>query len=91
MNIVLALFLKNNDEEALETWKAIKGDFNFQYEQDFLIERYQREIEMLDLRISKATCQNEIILIRGRKLGVERLLVLLSKNHDEEEPQNEAE
>jgi len=91
MNIVLALFLKKNDEEALETFKEIKNDFNFRYEQDFLMERYQREIEMLEMRISKTTIQSEILLIQGRKQGVERLLALLSEKHDEEERQDEVE
>ena len=78
MNIVLALLLKKNEEEALEYFEKIKEKWNFMTERDHMRSRYQREIEMLDLRVSETTDQDEILLIRERKKGVERLIELLS-------------
>jgi len=86
MNIVLALFLKKNDEEALKFFEKIKEDSDFNFFKENMRIRYEKEIEMLDLRISEAIDQDEIELIQERKKGVELLLILLSdKEEDSEE------
>jgi len=79
MNIVLALFLKKNEVEALKYFEKVKADVNLGYCFKNHIRRiYEKEMEMLEMRISEATDQDEIVLIQERKIGVELLLKLLS-------------
>ena len=82
ISLVLALFLKKNDKEALEMFENFKAEPGFEYQVKDLSDKCEKELELLDSRMLEATDQNEILLVQERKRGVERLLDLLLETKD---------
>jgi len=85
LNLILALFLKKSDEEALKYFDKIKTDNYFRYSKGNMRFRYQKEMQMLDVRISEIQHQDQIKLIQERKKGFEKLLDLLSDKEETSE------
>jgi len=85
LNIVLAFFMKKEDEEALKYFENMKGKLDFFSEQDEMNEIYNYEMGLLDLRIFEATNSEEILLANERKQGVKRILNLLNEKDDKSE------
>jgi len=85
LNIVLALLLRKNDEEALKYFHNIDGEFNRTLKRFEMRQIYKHEIELLDTRLLKTTDSGEVLLVKERKECVERLLDLLRKEEKEED------
>jgi len=79
LNLVLALFLRRSDAEALKYFENIKAEPWVFSEKEDLKTRNKKEVDILDQRLVETTEQSEVLMIRERKQGLEKLLGLLSE------------